>query len=1358
MEEETKKQIWIFAFMLVIGVAIILAVILLSNNDKQGFAVISNERTMTPLAGKTYAQLSWNNVNLIDSTNYNSQSNICTAQRFGMEVTISPCKAQDADGKNIQQDVQFKWSGANTKNISWIFVYDNDLSSGTIEALVNKSYETTEMRNTWVNNYLVDGVVSYTNLTQQPMVCDLGNTNNTQFYNVTRNKNGTIFNQIVCFSERTVVNATAFRISGNTDLPTQVTKYQMTYVDVTDKVQFLGKGLLGDSRSYYKVNSVSFSPGEIINTKWRFTPKDSEKAGKWHILGYETETGLVSSIQNNLYIYVDPWWDTGWIKKIPITISTTDATNIVNQSVYLNISYDSDMQADFDDLRFLDSSESTELGYWFYNNTYLASNSVKVYVRIPQSLNSSANVTIWMYYGNAGATTTSSVANAFLFGDDFSTLDWTSKWQSTNQGLYSVSGGILTIGGTGTASQLICSNRSFSNGYVLESRDYSNAVNAGNSLYHLPAAATPTYNGALLDTSSNAYRYDFNGGGSGTGGTALANVYQIWNLKIPPSGAANFSIWNDGKVSTRFSAVSGTMSSYSGYVCFLAYQGTEIGTMDWVYVREYSTAEPTGTLGAEESLGIVVTLNSPANGDILTTANFSLNHSLQAFQINYTNYTIYLWYANGSIYDTEYSPQTGNSNWTITTPVNIATTTSLYLTWNVEACGQFVGGSHGCFWDSANNTFLVDVAEPIITIHSPLEKQIFPTRTAQLNWTVVDGSLQACWYRNMSSGLNVTVACSANTTTLDIPSFGTDQYILFYANDSTARTATARVNFTAVNTTYSAPVYSANTFDTVTNIYQMTIQKSPNVTAIPTLWYNGTAVTNYSEVSNGVFNISYQIPAFSQLTDYNRTNSFYINWSLSYLNGSQYNQSSYSFIRNQTVYQILLNYCGGIFQTKAINLTFIDEALNTPTNATLDASSFTYSAASTGTGIVKSFTFANTTSHNMEYDFCIYPTFAPTITVNGLLQASKSDTGTYPQRKYYMLDLPISNVSTHIVMYLLNVNNGITSSYQTITIGNQVIPNAYIKLEREIAGVTVKVADGYTDSSGIMTAFLNPNYQHTLTASKTGYASQTHTIYPSQSIYTITMGSSADYFYYNNTVEGLTWAKWPPSGMLTDGIYNFSFTINSRSSNIYGCSFYIKYPNTTILTSATGCNTTTPNTGGQIFASVNATRLNDLNITRIYGEYYVNTSYGLTLIEKDANWRLFDGNYSDYYGTMKNFLNESYNLPEWGDNPDTRDFSRIVFFFLFLAIALAILNFFTGYDTAYPGSFLYLVTGIVFIASAMGGVQGPGWFYLEGAVNLSNVFGDDTVSRIFNNWILFVHFALLSAIYYFTTNKRYQVG
>jgi len=82
--------------------------------------------------------------------------------------------------------------------------------------------------------------------------------------------------------------------------------------------------------------------------------------------------------------------------KKEIQIEETDSTSTVNYSVRMVVDYDSDMMANFSDLRFLDSTETVELPYWV--DSYTESVSALVWVAV--DLTADSNSTIYMYYGN----------------------------------------------------------------------------------------------------------------------------------------------------------------------------------------------------------------------------------------------------------------------------------------------------------------------------------------------------------------------------------------------------------------------------------------------------------------------------------------------------------------------------------------------------------------------------------------------------------------------------------------------------------------------------------------------------------------------------------------------------------------------------------------------------------------------------------------------------------------------------------------------------------------------------------------------------------------------------------------------
>jgi hypothetical protein len=111
------------------------------------------------------------------------------------------------------------------------------------------------------------------------------------------------------------------------------------------------------------------------------------------------------------------WWNGSWGKRAPVTItySGTPLTDYYYQ-VKVDVTYDADMQPDFDDIRFIDSDHTTELDY-YRESDYTASSSAVFWVEVPSIPN--GGKTIYMYYDNAGVSTTSSGPNTFEYFDDF---------------------------------------------------------------------------------------------------------------------------------------------------------------------------------------------------------------------------------------------------------------------------------------------------------------------------------------------------------------------------------------------------------------------------------------------------------------------------------------------------------------------------------------------------------------------------------------------------------------------------------------------------------------------------------------------------------------------------------------------------------------------------------------------------------------------------------------------------------------------------------------------------------------------------------------------------------------------------
>lgn len=110
------------------------------------------------------------------------------------------------------------------------------------------------------------------------------------------------------------------------------------------------------------------------------------------------------------------WWNSSWDNRSVIWLNATSAIDY-NFTLALNISYDSEMQSDFDDLRFTDIN-ATELGYYIENKS--DGNWASVIVQFgPISLGN--NSVAFVYYNNSAATSESNKSKAYIFWENFET-------------------------------------------------------------------------------------------------------------------------------------------------------------------------------------------------------------------------------------------------------------------------------------------------------------------------------------------------------------------------------------------------------------------------------------------------------------------------------------------------------------------------------------------------------------------------------------------------------------------------------------------------------------------------------------------------------------------------------------------------------------------------------------------------------------------------------------------------------------------------------------------------------------------------------------------------------------------------
>lgn len=126
------------------------------------------------------------------------------------------------------------------------------------------------------------------------------------------------------------------------------------------------------------------------------------------IIGF-TVNGIAETIENEIPNCSSNFWT----KKKPVTISNTSSI-LNNYQINFTVDYDSDMQPDYDDLRFVDANGNI-LNYWIENYT---DTNASIWVKIPLIL--AGDTTIYMHYGNPLVNSASNGKKTFIFYDDFS--------------------------------------------------------------------------------------------------------------------------------------------------------------------------------------------------------------------------------------------------------------------------------------------------------------------------------------------------------------------------------------------------------------------------------------------------------------------------------------------------------------------------------------------------------------------------------------------------------------------------------------------------------------------------------------------------------------------------------------------------------------------------------------------------------------------------------------------------------------------------------------------------------------------------------------------------------------------------
>jgi nitrate/TMAO reductase-like tetraheme cytochrome c subunit len=112
----------------------------------------------------------------------------------------------------------------------------------------------------------------------------------------------------------------------------------------------------------------------------------------------------------------DSWYDGNWAKRKKIRLTNNTASDLSDFQMKVDVTWDSDMQSDFDDLRFTDETGTTSISYFI--ESYISAATSTVWLKVP-SIPASASSDVYLYYGNGGVSTTGNAENVFTFYDGF---------------------------------------------------------------------------------------------------------------------------------------------------------------------------------------------------------------------------------------------------------------------------------------------------------------------------------------------------------------------------------------------------------------------------------------------------------------------------------------------------------------------------------------------------------------------------------------------------------------------------------------------------------------------------------------------------------------------------------------------------------------------------------------------------------------------------------------------------------------------------------------------------------------------------------------------------------------------------
>lgn len=546
------------------------------------------------------------------------------------------------------------------------------------------------------------------------------------------------------------------------------------------------------------------------------------------------------------------WWDGNFQRKKGVYMNLSGHNTNDDPQVPINVTYESTMQNDFDDLRFTNAAEDTEYPYYIADK--VDGSWALVWVRLDTNVTTTNQTLTYMYYNDSDASAATSGQSTFYLWDDFDSAN-TTKWNEVT-GSLSVSGGEATI-----QSDMIVSFDNWTyDGIIYELQLGSDNMDDGSGNQNPNSAAgTDTNDRTFWGVNSNNrdYRTYNDGSSSGANGGSISANDLLTTVRS--NGSAVDFYQNNGLVATVTTNIPDDNLNFG-----MRDWGGGGFTVQWARVRSWNDTEIVYGFGAEQiNNELSVTLTDPDN-------NFNTTNTTVNFQCLITDETAVI---NASFYinDTEMETNTSGFNGTYVFSYPVAEGNS--QSWQCQGCD-----ASSCINGTAR-TFSVDRTIPTITNQNisnasanGVVEYAINGDTVTFNWNVTDTNLDDCWYQYNVT--NTTVTCADNTTVLPLDNFY-DNNLTFYANDSFGNENSVYVTWDYA-LFYESATFNASTTEGTTETYVAYVATNGTAINLASLQWNGTNYTGTISASGNNYTLTRSIA----IPDVAATTSLLFNWSM----------------------------------------------------------------------------------------------------------------------------------------------------------------------------------------------------------------------------------------------------------------------------------------------------------------------------------------------------------------------------------------------------------------------------------------------------------------------------------------------